>query len=456
MRSSKIGRVLIGTILCLFLLNQALTFLLEPAQSSSSDNMWYGYQNQEELDTIFAGSSLVSRSLDPDRYDRRMETHSCNMGTNAQMFAQSYTAIETAWREHQVKNVILGIGYFEFQSRQGLGNEVAFYRARNHYSSMAERVRNDLRYVLDADNFGSSVSVNYFFPWVYDHVTVSVKEIAENLQQKLTSDPSEQRGEPGNGFSNGDTSQLDFNTLSYADTSSAQSQKEVQPAYDELKKICDFCRQKGICLYVINMPLPEYYVAAFPEQYFERGDRIRRTCEEHGAAYYDFNLSRPELFERRDSYYMDFEHMNQEGAEAFTDAVSELIRKVQSGEDVSGEFYADAEDYLKSIDRVVCTNFTWTREEDGFHIRGYAYCGSQVTPEFQFSLWNPSEEKWEIRQAFSESDQLWIPEEETAVWEDPSGGILVRVEARDSAGKTDGAGDAAAASTTRYYEEEIH
>lgn len=79
MRSSKIGKVLIGTILCLSLLNQALTFLLEPAQSSSSDNMWYGYQNQEELDTIFAGSSLVSRSLDPDRYDRRMETHSCNM-----------------------------------------------------------------------------------------------------------------------------------------------------------------------------------------------------------------------------------------------------------------------------------------------------------------------------------------------------------------------------------------
>ena len=153
---------------------------------------------------------------------------------------------------------------------------------------------------------------------------------------------------------------------------------------------------------------------------------------------------------------MDFEHMNQEGAEAFTDAVSELIRKVQSGEDVSGEFYADAEDYLKSFDRVVCTNFTWTREEDGFHIQGYAYCGSQVTPEFQFSLWNPSEEKWEIRQAFSESDQLWIPEEETAVWEDPSGGILVRVEARDSAGKTDGAGDAAVASTIRYYEEEIH
>ena len=205
MRSSKIRRVLIGAILCLLLLNQALTFLLEPAQSSSSDNMWYGYQNQEELDTIFAGSSLVSRSLDPDRYDRRMGTHSCNMGTNAQMFAQSYTAIETAWREHQVKNVILGIGYFEFQSRQGLGNEVAFYRARNHYSSMAERVRNDLRYVLDADNFGSSVSVNYFFPWVYDHVTVSVKEIAENLRQKLASDPSEQRGEPGNGFSNGDT-----------------------------------------------------------------------------------------------------------------------------------------------------------------------------------------------------------------------------------------------------------
>ncbi len=461
MRSSKIWGVLIGTVVCILLLNQLLTFILEPAQSSSSDTMWYGYQNRETMDTIFVGSSLVSRSLDPDRYDRIMGTKSYNMGTNAQMFAQSYTAIETAWREHGVKTVILGIGYFEFQSRQGIGNEVAFYRARNHYSTIGERLRNDARYVLSADNFDSSVSVNYFFPWVYDHVTVTAADIAKNVREKRSSAEKKEMGKPGNGFSNADTTQLDFNTLSYSDTSSAQSQKEVQPAYDELAKICDFCQQRGIVLFVINMPLPEYYVVAFPDQYFERAEKIRQTCAAHGTAYYDYNVSRPELFERKDGYYMDFEHMNQEGAETFTDSVARLVKAVQNGADVSSWFYAK-EKYLHSVDRIVCTNFTWSREaEGGFSVQAYAYCGSDVEPEFQFSVQSADETDWNVVQEFSGNSIFQMSAKDAETWKNSSGHICVRVEAKD--GRMDeklkmqgGKTVITDSCTIRCYEEELY
>lgn len=461
MRSSKVWSVLIGTVICMLLLNQLLTFVLEPAQSSSSDTMWYGYQSKENLDTVFVGSSLVSRSLDPDRYDRIMGTNSYNMGTNAQMFAQSYTAIETAWREHGVKTVILGIGYFEFQSRQGIGNEVAFYRARNHYSSFGERLRNDARYVLNADNFSSSVSVNYFFPWVYDHVTVSASDIAENVQEKLAGGEKKNIGEPGNGFSNGDTTQLDFNTLTYSDTSSAESQKEVQPAYDELAKICDFCQEHGIALYVINMPLPEYYVVAFSEQYFERAEKICGTCEEHGYAYYDYNVSRPELFERKDKYYMDFEHMNQAGAEAFTDSVARLVQAVQGGEDASSWFYSK-EEYLRSVNRIVCTNFTWGQEENGYAVQAYAYCGSDVKPEFRFSVWDAAGDEWYIVHEFSGNSVLRISAEDAEKWKDSAGHVRVRVEARDGCidqeqMKEQNVGtDTRGNSIIRSYEEELY
>lgn len=181
---------------------------------------------------------------------------------------------------------------------------------------------------------------------------------------------------PGNGFSNGSLECLDFNTLTYDETSAAQFQKETTSSYKELAKICDFCREKGIRLYVINMPLPEYYVVAFPEQYFERADQIRETCEEHGFAYYDFNVSRPSLFQRKDSYYQDYEHMNQEGAEAFTAAVAGLVRRTEQGEDVTGLFYGK-EEYRHSVDRIVCTNYTWERQENGLSLQAYAYCGAQ-------------------------------------------------------------------------------
>lgn len=448
MRSSKIRRVFIGTIIGVCILNAVLTFLLEPAQSSSSDNMWYGYQKQESLDTIFVGSSLVSRSLDPEQFDQKMGTHSYNMGTNAQMLAQSYTAVETAWREYQIKTAILGIGYFEFQSRQGLGNEVAFYRARNHYSSGWEAICNNARYVFQPDNFDSSVSVNYFFPWVYDHITLTGKDIAENLREKLEEKSSGKPEKAGNGFSNGDENCLDFNTLSYEDTSSAQKQKEVEPAYDELAKICRFCREKGIALYVINMPLPEYYVVAFPEQYFERAEHIRNVCQENGTEYYDFNVSKPVLFERKDEYYMDFEHMNQRGAEAFTDSVSRLVSAVQNREDISSLFYSK-EEYLQSVDRVVCTNFTCEQERDDLHIQAYAYCGTGITPEYRFLIWDEKEKNYEILQDYSENSALvlsdWRRKYEGKLTSD--GKLRIRVETRNSGRKNDRA--------VSYYEENI-
>lgn len=429
MRSSRIIRILAGTVVILLLMNALLTWVLEPATSSSSDNMWYGYQNREEIDTIFVGSSLVSRSLDPDAYDAIMGTHSYNMGTNAQMFAQSYTAIETAWREHQVQTVILGIGYFEFQMRQGIGNEVAFYRARNHYSTLSERIRNDLRYVFSEDNYEGAVSINYFFPWVYDHVTVDAESILANVQEKASAE-NKDAGEPGNGFSNGDDTVLDFNTLSYEDTCSAAAQKEVAPAYDELARICSFCKEHAIDLYVVNMPLPQYYVVAFPEQYYERADRIRQTCEENGFAYYDFNVARPELFTCDDAYYMDYEHMNQTGSEAFTKAVANLVTAVQGGTDVSSWFY-DQDSYLASIDRIVCTNYTYDWNEDGsLTVTGYAYCGTGVEPEYQFSVWDETSGAYTVLQEYSASNILTLDADGVDTLKD-NGNIKIRIDARD-------------------------
>ena len=447
MRSFKIKWVLLGTIIGLCILNVGLTFLLEPAESSSSDNMWYGYQNQDQLDTIFVGSSLVSRSMDPEQFDQKVGTHSYNMGTNAQMFAQSYTAVETAWREHKIQNVILGIGYFEFQSRQGLGNEVAFYRARNHYSSLWESFGNNARYVFHPDNFESSVSINYFFPWVYDHVTVTGKDIRENLREKLTAKAAAKPVDAGNGFYSGENTCLDFNTLSYEDTSSAQYQKEVQPAYDELAKICRFCQEHGIHLFVVNMPLPDYYVVAFPEQYFERAEHIRKVCRDNGTAYYDFNVSKPELFERKDEYFMDFEHMNPDGANAFTDSLANLFLAVQEKKDVSSLFYTK-EDYLLSVNRIVCTNFTWETKSDGLAIQAYAYCGTKVKPEYRFLLWNEREECYEVLQDYSEDSCLVIGRKQEEDWRKLSteSGLRIRVEVRNS-GRTE--------ECTRYYEEDI-
>ena len=152
--------------------------------------------------------------------------------------------------------------------------------------------------------------------------------------------------------------------------------------------------------------------------------------------------------------------MNQAGAEVFTDSVARLVGAVQGGEDVSSWFYTK-EEYLHSVNRIVCTNFTWTREENGYAVRAYAYCGADVKPEFQFSVRSADGAEWSIVQEFSEDSTFRISAKDAEQWRNSAGHLRVRVEALDGSIdqeqlKEQNVGtDAKNNSIIRSYEEEL-
>ena len=55
--------------------------------------------------------TLSACGFNPDVLDPITGYHSYNMGTNAQMLAESYMAIDTAIREKHIKRVVFGFGY---------------------------------------------------------------------------------------------------------------------------------------------------------------------------------------------------------------------------------------------------------------------------------------------------------------------------------------------------------
>lgn len=93
------------------MLNSVLCFLIEPARGSSA-TMWEEYYKETEIDTIFIGSSLCSASFDPQIFDEKLGVKSFNMGTPMQPLDQNLTALETAFEEHQIDTVVIGMGFF--------------------------------------------------------------------------------------------------------------------------------------------------------------------------------------------------------------------------------------------------------------------------------------------------------------------------------------------------------
>ena len=340
-------------IVIFVLLNLILTFALVPA-NGASEVMWNDYYEMEELDTIYIGSSVCLRSFNPFILDEQLGTNSFNMGTPSQPIDLTYLALKTAVEEHDIKRVYFGFGYFNLTMPNSQQSEAAFLQARNQRFSVGERFVANLSYMLSKDKIGESVSVNFIFPWVYNHVQLQVGAILQNIQAKLAGSSTEglemvndeMRNYVGRGFGYY-KGVIDYHNIGN-DNSVTHYYGEFRPELlRELDAICELCRENKIELVVINTPRPTFDVLAYGEEYYDTYLWLNEYLSERGAGYYDFNLARPEIYESRPEYYFNFEHSNQEGADAFSRCFAGFEKLRRKNINMKPYFYDWAE-YIES------------------------------------------------------------------------------------------------------------
>ena len=435
MRYFKKFSAVIIFLAAMCVINSVLTYVLEPAEDSSSATMWSGYNHAKNIDTIYVGSSLCHVGFNPDVLDPITGYHSYNMGTNAQMLAESYMAIDTAIREKHIKRVVFGFGYFCMQRRQSIGSEVAFYRARGAYGDWKSRLTENMSFLFSAENFKSSTSINYFFPWIYDHCTISVQEISKNLNIKKEKGIETKPQKKETGYAR-QMKQLNYDAIGSDITEAGKHQKFDRSAYQELAKICRLCNKNNVKLDVIVVPEPDYYVVAYGPDYFKKKAEIEKVCAENGVAYYDFNLAKPELYDAEPTYYADSEHMNETGATAFSRSVGYLLNQ-EDRQNMKDLFYTQ-EKKKKKMNYVTCVNYTSETVNDTIRIKAKAYTGTAVKPVYQFMVYDEARKAYSVIKDYSaDSECDYTPPEK--------GTYLIRVNAKIEG--TDGA--------QRFYESKI-
>ena len=334
-------------------LNEALCFALEPDdRSSESKAMWKNYREQKVLDTVYAGSSFCLVSFDPDVIDAEAGTKYYNMGTYGQPLPQSYIAIKTAIKEHHITTAVLAIGYYALRdSDESTNAEVAFLHAQAEGQPLNKKIGIGLEYITQPDNITRGVSLNYFSPWIYNHVNYSPSEVANNIGNKLSGEYEKEGWEDS--FRKGCVTEN--RTLDYTDkeqterTSKAMYGNEPASEYglDQLDRLCKLCNKNGCRLIIINTPRPAYDVISYgTDEYFDQMRTLNSFLTERGATYYDFNLAKPELFESHKDYYASSEHLNTKGTEVFSKSFGYFIKKILSGEpneNLEKEFFSPDE-----------------------------------------------------------------------------------------------------------------
>ncbi len=114
-----------------------------------------------------------------------------------------------------------------------------------------------------------------------------------------------------------------------------------------LSDLIRLCKDKGADVIMVMTPASDSYVWTYGGWDTVHG-QLKQIADENDIMFLDFNLykSKGELFDDRTSYE-DKWHLSDTGSEVFTREFSDILKKVESGEDVTGLFHEDYETALK-------------------------------------------------------------------------------------------------------------
>lgn len=323
-----------------------LSFLLEPARGASQI-MWNDYYKQEDLDTIFIGSSLCKGTFDPYIFDEQLGINSFNMGTPLQAAPQTVRALEVALEEHEIERVIFGMGFSTLKYEGLTEAELTFEKARAREQGTLKGMIEGIRYMFSKEVVGEEKSILYLFPWLYNREEISLGMIKENvslkirqIKEKYFNIPIEDNQIFHKGYQNHGGVVLNYDNCWDNNSYRFYGDELDSEMMQSLEEMMQICKQNQIDFMIINTPHPFFDVVACYESYEQNQNEIKALCAEYDVDYYDFSLAKPEAFQSKPEYYSDYEHLNLEGSQAFCRELCEFLKRRERGEDMESYFYS--------------------------------------------------------------------------------------------------------------------
>lgn len=411
---------------------------------ASSEKMWSQYRAKEEIDTIFTGTSLCYAAINCEAVDSVLGSKSFNMGTASQELLNSYEAIETTIKKHNIKRVILTFSYLNLIEYNNIQAETCFFQERIKGLPLSNRIKESFKFAFNKRNISKPVSINFIFPWIYSHVKFRPSAIISNTKQKLHLTP-ESLKDLSSTINEPVEDVINYNTIGNENSKTVyvglkyNFGKFTGEVFDQLNSIIKLCKDNNIDLMLINPPKPRLDVLCYGDEYFDLNRFVNEYAQQQGFDYYDFNLVKPQLFENKENYYSDFEHMNKEGQKAFSKALAHFILLRENGEDLTKLFY-NKDDYLASINTISCIFFdVENKSSDTVLLTPHAYAGKNVNVLYEVLIKQSDEDNFEVYKPYSSENQYEISSLK-------KGTYTVRINARTSESSNE---------YDRYYEQQI-
>lgn len=307
--------------------------------------MYSFYEEEENIDRLYLGSSHVFCDIDPSLLDEANGDHNFNMATGNQQLIASYHLLLEADKKHDLDRVYLDLYYA--CTDEGRGNLHDYQEIPNSWNVLNQMKPsvNKLTYMLDL----SSPEYYYLTFMAFKRYTKELfhpRYVAKIVQAKQSDvwkdhkylyegpDGSRISAHAKKGF------RLDYRTPEYGKLC-AKKIKEIPVKKDPivpeseayLIKIVEYCKEQDIALTWITCPMSELKLVR-NGSYDNYIEQVSRLAQQYQIPYYDFNLCKREYLDLSENdHWLDEGHLNTCGAKVFSSFLGDFLKAQEAGEE---------------------------------------------------------------------------------------------------------------------------
>lgn len=354
MRKFSKVKGLIWFLLFLIGINELTYYLLvDDTAIPSRYILHHFYEREENIDTLFLGTSHTMYGIDPDIYEEITGNKAFNCGTNWQYLDGSLALIKEADRLYDLKHVYVDLYFFVCRRRNRKERTSSDLITAYYVSDYMKTSPNKYSYIISSSNSEHYIEglipqrryIKNLTDFSYIRSNINKKN-AENYKKYICESEFEVIRE------NGQTScvnSLENKGFYYEGICNPiyDSQEEWYDWKEVLVEMITYCQEHDITITFTALPMSDFFIIqGGGVKYDGFVEEILEVIESSGGKvdYWDFNLAKKKYLDLSERDYKDISHLNAEGAKRVTALLADL--EIKDNADIV--FYDSYEERLDS------------------------------------------------------------------------------------------------------------
>jgi len=338
----------------MLLMLDAIGFALSPSKAYTR-LMIHDMYTEKSIDVVFIGPSRTYRGINPRIVDSTVGIDSFNMGSADQGMDDTYYLLKEMYKYHTPKIVFINVGqngfFTDSSNRQ---TEILFDYLRispNKFSYLLNAFKPEdyLRGIFQVIRYRDLNEV------------LSPRTVSNNLITKLSSEylsysPSLLRYETewyvGRGFVYSTRSlpkRISINVYSSGRVWDVARVDEENVAF--LEKSIRLCKEHCSTPVLLDLPTSITHVSRW-ENYAVYDNFVQELASKNGVEYFDLTRIKNSVFERKNEYYRDYQHLNGKGAIEFSNVFANFLIEYMDGTlNIDDYLYSSFEEMMDDFKR---------------------------------------------------------------------------------------------------------